>query len=428
MKLFSKTHISWSEPWFFVLRLRNRKGWIKRVVAALGIATILFVAMQFDKRFGIWDGLGISLFAGVFLALLPDLPLIQREITIKDDCILCNGMVWQTYSMESFDLKDIQHVTLTRPEDWEHPFGGMLLNLGDDGWLMAVPNKVSLETVANILHRLEVSVSLEGWEPSESDTRVQVKDEVELPAEAAQFTQDARIWPVEERDGSLTPPLTIAVAIVLAFLPLLAALIGLIIAGVYLFMNWGALTILERSLIGGGAVGGLVVGFLYLLLVGQFLASRYLIRVGKKILRGRPNAQLSADSEGLIPVEIFDRAAWTSTVVRSVDSGFLQIDGARRELKFEGNKNRWLIPATAITKCKIEEAHVGSEGNENAEKRYYVVIAVNHEGEPWEAGMIHTRTELGSDGQEQRYARAQAFFGEISQLLQPGVVEKAAHA
>jgi hypothetical protein len=119
----------------------------------------------------------------------------------------------------------------------------------------------------------------------------------------------------------------------------------------------------------------------------------------------------------LIPVEIFDRGAWTSIVTKSVDFGFLQINKGRRFLKFEGDKNRWDIPVTALTKCRIEEAHVGSEGNQNAEKRYYVVIALDRDGEPWEAGMINTRTQLGNDGKEQRYARAQALFDRISEVV-----------
>jgi hypothetical protein len=199
-------------------------------------------------------------------------------------------------------------------------------------------------------------------------------------------------------------------------------LLGLIVAVVYLIMRWAELAPMTKWAIGGGVFLAIVLSFVYLVLAGQFLASRYMVRVARGVLKARPNPNVQCDGEDgeIIPVEIFDRSAWTSAIVKSVDFGFLQIDRQRFSLKFEGNKNRWQIPLTALTKCRIEEAHVGSEGNQNAEKRYYVVIAVDHGGEPWEAGMINTRTHVGSDGKEQRYARAQALFDRISNVVAPG--------
>ncbi|MFG0332719.1 MAG: hypothetical protein ACF8TS_05080 [Maioricimonas sp. JB049] len=88
-------------------------------------------------------------------------------------------------------------------------------------------------------------------------------------------------------------------------------------------------------------------------------------------------------------------------------------------IQFEGNKNRWHLPAAALTTCRIEEAHVGSEGNAEAEKRYYVVISTNREGEAWEAGMQPTRTHVGNDTKEDRYDRAKRLFEEISSMIAP---------
>lgn len=60
---------------------------------------------------------------------------------------------------------------------------------------------------------------------------------------------------------------------------------------------------------------------------------------------------------------------------------------------------------------------MGSEGNPNPEVWCYVVIACDRDGEPWEVGMIITRTEFGSDGKEQKYSRAQRLFERISRLV-----------
>ena len=103
----------------------------------------------------------------------------------------------------------------------------------------------------------------------------------------------------------------------------------------------------------------------------------------------------------------------------SSDYGFLQIDLRRGMFLFEGNKARWTLPVAALTACRIEESIVGSEADENAERRYYVVIAASHGDEPWEAGMVYTRTELGSDTRESRYERAQLLFARVAEAVIP---------
>jgi hypothetical protein len=418
MKLFSSTQMSWHEPYFFVVRLRERWGWIRRGILALIVSGVMFVVASFARNPPLETGkaIAVSLAAGLVLVALMDVGNIQREVTIKEDGILYNsavGTMWTGF----FALKDIRNVRLMRPEDWNKSVAAMLITTADDAFVLGVPHKVSLATIANILHRLGVQVALEGWEPSESDTRVQVKDEILLPEGATRRVGKARIWAVDENESRLTPPMATVVAFVIALSPLALSLLGSVAAGIYLFLKWGMLEVSSRWLIGGGAFAALVASFVYLIVAGQFLAARYTVAVGKAVLRSRPGATLGGSDEELIPVEIFDRTAWTSVMARSIDFGFLQLDGRLGSLRFEGDKNRWDIPVSALTACRIEEAHVGSEGNQNAEKRYYVVIACERDGEAWEAGMIHTRTQVGNDGKDQRYARAQGLFGRISSAV-----------
>jgi hypothetical protein len=427
MKLISATQISWSEPYFFLIRLRDANSWRMRGLLALAIAVVMFLVMHFNgqARLGTVRAIGVSLAAGLVLVASLDLRSIQREVTIKDDCIICNS-VGGAHWMRSFKFTDIGQVQLMRPEEWSRPWGGMLVETAKGPFLVGVPNKISLTTVADVLHRLGVSVQLEGWTPSEADTRVQVMQEVILSDELAGQSGTARIWPVGEQEGRLSPPLHTAVAIVLALGPLAAALVGLIAAGIYIFLHWSTLAGLDIGIIGGIAFAALVISFMYLVMAGQFLAARYQIGVARNVLRTRPQVCVSGSDDDLIPVEVFDRTAWTSTIVKSVDFGFLQIDPSRRLMKFEGDKNRWDIPAGALTACRIEEAIVGSEGNPNAERRYYVVLALDHAGEPWEAGLIHSRTELGNDNSQSRYARAEGLFGRISKLVAPAARPSAA--
>jgi hypothetical protein len=418
MKLLPKSLISWNEPWFFLLRLRTRQGWLTRAAVALVLMGIMFAVIYFTgrARMGVPQMLLVSAMAGVFLSLLPDLVNLQREVTVYEDSVFFNSAMKYGWSGE-FKFTEIHFVQLMRPEDWHMPFGGCLLHMTGDSFLFGVPNKLPLETLANVLHRAGLKVVLIGWEPPEGDSRIQVKDEIEFVPDPTGRTISARIWPVEEQDGKLTPLSTEIIGVVMALGPLALALIGLIAAVVVLIVRWSALSVLDRCLIGGGAVAAVVVTFLYLLLAGQFLAARYMVGVGRSILRTRANAILTGDEAQLTPVEIFNREAWTSTIVKAIDFGFLHLDGARRLLRFEGNKNRWEIPTQALTACRVEEAHVGSEGNVDAEKRYYVVLGAQSDGQPWEVGMIPTRTEMGNDNKDQRYARAQELFGRVTALV-----------
>jgi hypothetical protein len=312
-----------------------------------------------------------------------------------------------------FEFKDVLQVTLMRPDDWSLPHGAMLVHTSDDVFMLAVPQKVSLDTAANVLHRLGVKVLLKGWEPSETDTRVQVKDEVAIRPPASKVaTGTARIWDVPAEDGPLMSSGATAWSLVAGLTPAVIGLLLAIGAVIYVIVKWSALTIVERSALIGGALVAVIAGLAYLILIGQFVANRILIAAGRKALQTRGHA-LFADDEELIPVDVFDRTAWTSSLAREVDCGFLQIDRTRGALKFEGKKQRWEIPVTALSACRIEEARVGSEANENAEKRYFVVIASARDGEPWEAGMTPTRTALGSDGSTQRYERAQGLLKTI---------------
>ncbi|HVJ67690.1 MAG TPA: hypothetical protein VM510_06895 [Caulifigura sp.] len=418
MAIFSSTQMSWSEPWFFLLRIRERPSWIKRFVAGLVVSVAMFAAMFFSARhaaLGLPQTIGLSLACGFVLILLIDVPNLQRDVTIKDDCIIV-GNSFGRGNFVTFDFAHIDAVELLRPEDWNRPWGAMLIDIPGETYLTAVPVKTSLETAADVLHRLGLPVALRGWEPSETDTRVKVQDEVSLPADAVRGV--ASIRPVEATEPKLTPPSAMAMQVVIGLGPTILALAGLIAAGVYIAMGWKTLPTTTKLLAGGGAFAAFVVSVVWLIKVGQFIANRYGVTVAEKQLRLRSGALFRGDETDLIPIEVFDRSAWTSVLAKTIDFGFLQIDPGRRLLRFEGEKNRWEIPTSALTALKVEQSHVGSEANQNAEKRYYVTLAAEHDGEPWEVGMYRTRTETGADTADHRSARAQALFRQVAEAAQ----------
>ncbi|MEO2018644.1 MAG: hypothetical protein ABGZ53_30190 [Fuerstiella sp.] len=144
----------------------------------------------------------------------------------------------------------------------------------------------------------------------------------------------------------------------------------------------------------------------------------FLILIRTASLQRRSTSMFSGLEDDLVTVELFSRDKWTSMAITENDFGFLQIDRQQRRLRFEGNRNRWTLPFGALTACRIEESIVGSEGNENAERRYYVVLAARQEeDEEWEYGFIYTRTEIGGDSFERRHDRAKLLFTQLADAI-----------
>ena len=83
------------------------------------------------------------------------------------------------------------------------------------------------------------------------------------------------------------------------------------------------------------------------------------------------------DSEALF-VEIVPKLNWGKLSLETArDAGFLRVDKARREVLFEGDRERWRIPAAAITYCEME-FFVEGQGSHAARKVFYTVLRARH--------------------------------------------------
>ena len=70
------------------------------------------------------------------------------------------------------------------------------------------------------------------------------------------------------------------------------------------------------------------------------------------------------------------------------DVGLLLLDKHRREVRFEGDKERWRVPARAITECSIEVLVQGYT------RRYFVVLRASGPNGLWEAPVRERRGSL----------------------------------
>src|SRR5437867_2022331 len=123
MKIFAKPLVSWTEPWFFVARVRGWQGWIVRGASFLTIFLGMLCAWYADQKWGRGprftptEGVLLSLFIGVLLTSILDFANGRRLVSINDDGISVIGHAGPYFSVGLWKLSDISLAHLARPEE-----------------------------------------------------------------------------------------------------------------------------------------------------------------------------------------------------------------------------------------------------------------------------------------------------------------------
>jgi len=129
---------------------------------------------------------------------------------------------------------------------------------------------------------------------------------------------------------------------------------------------------------------------LKVLLYFQRQGNRVLYERARREFALRPDAIVDFDDPNMVFVDIAPRANWRKSnwmLETASDVGFLAIDSSRRMLLFEGDRERYWIPAGAILGCEVEQVEPPS--NLTAQTDHYphfvAVVRANHRDGPWEA-------------------------------------------
>jgi hypothetical protein len=418
----SRTLLSWSEPMFFPLRFRTMKQWLWRLLIMLAIAGVSVMGLRWlGRNMPLLEDLSVGLILGGVLVLIPDLFLMNRELWVDEGGVHCHVNGGKIQFNHNYPFSNIALIELVRPQDWERSPGrnqtGMLLHLLDQSQVVfGIPKSKKLETMATILHRHGLKVLLRDWEPTTADTRVRVEDEISL-SDLKATTNDAEFLKLPAEEPKLNPLGVQIIGGLFGGGPLLVALIAMIWGFVHLWRSWNELSVLWRSAWGIGSFAVFILGFLFILYIGQFIENAYRIAKGRENLRTRLSPLLDVEDEDVFPVVLYNRDMWSNVISRSADFGFLQVNRRRRAIVFEGDIERWTIPLTALTVARIEEAAVGQEGAEPSEIRYFVVIGTDRDGTAWEIGLSRPRTAWGSDGPEPRKERTRQLFDELKTAI-----------
>lgn len=139
----------------------------------------------------------------------------------------------------------------------------------------------------------------------------------------------------------------------------------------------------------------------------SFLGNRYVRKVLRRELERRTSLMVDLNDPDALFVEYVPKINWGKLMLDNAsDAGPLVVDQQKREIRFEGDKERWRIPAAAITYCEFE-FFVQQQGHAKS-RMYYAVLRANHRGGFWEAP-IRPRGKLGPFSGRRKKATRQLF-------------------
>jgi hypothetical protein len=138
---------------------------------------------------------------------------------------------------------------------------------------------------------------------------------------------------------------------------------------------------------GGVAVLTALAGILF---DSSFGGNRMLRKKFRAELQRRTGVFVQPDDPDALFVEIVPKLNWGKMMLDNAsDIGLLVVDKARREIRFEGDKERWRLPGAGITGCEVE--HYVQGHGAGATKIFFTVLRAARREGFWEAPVRERR-------------------------------------
>jgi hypothetical protein len=150
-----------------------------------------------------------------------------------------------------------------------------------------------------------------------------------------------------------------------------------------------------------------------------FVSGRYLLRRAQREISERPDALVDPRHPDAVLVHVVPRDRWQhGPILKPSEVGFLLVDQPGRRLLFEGDKERWRVPAGCLISCEVERASVHAGREENAVPSQFVaIVRASKEAAVWEVPLCCPHLEFRPLRNRDREARALALADTIRVLL-----------
>jgi hypothetical protein len=198
-------------------------------------------------------------------------------------------------------------------------------------------------------------------------------------------------------------------------------LLGLGIAGALGFAayaNWDDWSDVVRAVVVAAGIAAPVAACVYLVRYEGTLPALYYRRKTRAVIQTRPEPVVEADDPDAVFVEHIPRANWHRLMLQNAtDIGLFKVDTRRRMLLFEGDRERWVIPAEGVLSCEVEEfTELGQEENK-CNLHAVVVLTANIDGRVWEAPLSPRPTEFIPWRAPERQRKAAELYAAIRAVL-----------
>jgi hypothetical protein len=143
--------LRWREPWFFSLRMRDRRGWQRKgwLIAAVFVAMMLgwYLDQNYGKglRIGVAGATVFNLFIAVFVGFLNH--LIVSEVQAADDGV-ARAVYGHAIGAHLWRYKDMLSFSFIPPYASGKPFGLLIFVMRASVVVLGVPDRVCLRELA----------------------------------------------------------------------------------------------------------------------------------------------------------------------------------------------------------------------------------------------------------------------------------------
>ncbi len=269
---------------------------------------------------------------------------------------------------------------------------------------------LSAQQVSELLPRFPaLNAIVRRWE----QLKKQHQREVETPPSGAV----ALVQPIVSIDsGTILSKKAMLIGNLLSLIPLLMFAAAVFIAALgYLAFGVGSSTGLAL-LAGGAALAILALGIIVADI--GWLSRRYLLRRARAAIELRSDAIVRPNDPEALFVQVVPRERWGKLGLDTAsDVGFIKIDSKHRQVLFEGDRQRYSIPAEAIESCEVEKIVYGTGGQHETCIFVSVLRARSREG-IFEAP-LGQRADLKQATIPRRRAWAEDFSRRIMRLSHP---------
>jgi hypothetical protein len=363
-------------------------------------------------------GLGFGV-AAILWAVI-DGPTMRRVATLDSEALYVDGDFGKFSRHEKYKIAAIRLAVIRSAEELKWPFPALFLLVNAEEVVVGISRSNSLSRLASAMHELKIPVQLEGWDPSaENEFERTFKMSA---ADPSAIRPTARIETIAPGEPKLWTPTGIAIAIIQQCGA--GAIAIAVIAGAvfYVYRHWGNIGLVE-------VVAAILIPIAVMYIAGTFTerfatasTSNTLGKYARSQIRQRRNVELRIDSEKIFPVEVFREDQFAKTVQRMHEMGYIEVDVDRRQLMFEGKKERWMLPADCLRNLAIEEVQSGAEGDASfGMSNYYVVLEFDTPTGQEKFGLRSGKRDYGAWTDIKRAQHAIELFELITPLMETTV-------